>query len=129
MNEALKMFPIQDGPDVPWEAAEQAYETYGRGGQTLERLAERGGFGMDEFVMLFHGLSPSRSIDSYRLGELRKQAYAPLMNERDKLRERVEQRIKTLEKEKEESRDAQFSNVDFLCGQISELKDTILPML
>lgn len=49
-------FPIQGGLTVSWEAAEQAYKGYvSRFGanQTLERLAERGGFGVLEFIRLF----------------------------------------------------------------------------
>lgn len=61
-----RMFPIQVGYSnstaaphphkIPWSIAQLAYSVYARnygGGQTLERLAERGGFGageMDEFL-------------------------------------------------------------------------------
>lgn len=40
---------------IPWSEAEIAYRTYadlGHGSQSLERLAERGGFGRWEFAML-----------------------------------------------------------------------------
>lgn len=41
---------------IPWWLAEIAYgrycEKYGRNTQTLERIAERGGFGRDELVSL-----------------------------------------------------------------------------
>jgi hypothetical protein len=50
-----RMFPVQGGPQISWSTAEQAYEVYshcyGRE-QTLERLAERGGFWVNE-VELF----------------------------------------------------------------------------
>lgn len=53
-----KRFPIQGGLTVSWEAAERAYEhyakLYGRQ-QSLERLAQRGGFGIREFVELWYG--------------------------------------------------------------------------
>lgn len=54
---AEKLFPVQryGGKSIPWSVAEKAYEVYSRkygSSQSLERLAERGGFGvgeMDEF--------------------------------------------------------------------------------
>jgi hypothetical protein len=62
-------FPIQgehgqhrlDRSTIPWWLAELAYEQYatyfGRQ-QSLERLAERGGFGRDELVALLAGKNP-----------------------------------------------------------------------
>lgn len=61
----MKRFPIQgerrfphgEKPQtfpritIPWSVAEVAYRAYSSG-QTLERLAERGGFGRDEFLQL-----------------------------------------------------------------------------
>lgn len=44
-------FPIQQGPGVSWAIAARAYEIYSAKygtQQSLERLAERGGFGMQE---------------------------------------------------------------------------------
>lgn len=47
-----KMFPMLDGPKIPWTTAETIYRAYscieGPSCQTLERLAERGGFGWGE---------------------------------------------------------------------------------
>jgi hypothetical protein len=57
----VKTFPIQDGPDVPYECAERAYATYAKfygKSQSLERLGERGGFGHQEFACLFNGHRP-----------------------------------------------------------------------
>jgi hypothetical protein len=56
-----RMFPIQKGTPVPWAQAEIAYVTYRRlfgGSQTLERLAERGGFGENEYRQLRAGKNP-----------------------------------------------------------------------
>lgn len=59
-----RIFPLLSEPrgkGVLWKDAETAYLTYSaRFGtdQSLERLAERGGFGVEEFVYLFHGLCP-----------------------------------------------------------------------
>jgi len=56
-----RMFPIQKGTPVPWSQAEIAYVTYRRllgGSQTLERLAERGGFGENEYRLLRAGKNP-----------------------------------------------------------------------
>lgn len=79
-----RMFPIQsDGqvpsPNpphaatrlagyVPWAVAEKAYETYARlygTDQTLERLAERGGFAWSELVWLLQGAQ--RDTEGQRL--------------------------------------------------------------
>ncbi len=46
-----KRFPMLDGPDIDWETAEKIYDLYSYKygvGQTLERIAERGGFGWYE---------------------------------------------------------------------------------
>jgi hypothetical protein len=46
-----KTFPIQEYGRVPWEVAEQAYIGYAKQcgtSQSLERLGERGGFGVEE---------------------------------------------------------------------------------
>lgn len=50
----LRPFPIQGGGAVPWWLAEVAYEHYYEQwpGQSLERMAERGGFGVSEIVGL-----------------------------------------------------------------------------
>lgn len=50
-----KPFPIQQGFPIPWELAERAYLYYAErfgSDQSLERLAQRGGFGMQEFACL-----------------------------------------------------------------------------
>lgn len=49
----MKRFPIQGagGLTIPWKVAEQAYAVYSRRygcEQSLERIAERGGFGVEE---------------------------------------------------------------------------------
>lgn len=52
---AERLFPMQDGPSIPWSLAERIYLVYadlsGRE-QSLERLAERGGFGWAEVPTL-----------------------------------------------------------------------------
>jgi dihydroorotate dehydrogenase len=56
-----KKFPIQGGWCVPWVAAQRAYQTYARlfgDAQSLERLAERGGFGLLEWGALYMGQNP-----------------------------------------------------------------------
>lgn len=56
-----KRFPIQNAGTVPWEEAEVAYNTYTRlfgNQQSLERLAERAGFGILEFCALYLGYDP-----------------------------------------------------------------------
>ena len=71
MAQTGKQFPIQPDlrskPDgypggfIPWAIAEQAYEQYvklGHGSQSLERLAERHGFGWQELTQLLRGENP-----------------------------------------------------------------------
>lgn len=53
-----RKFPAQNGAPIPWSLAERAYAVYasryGRA-QSLERLAERGGFGINELDDLVPG--------------------------------------------------------------------------
>jgi hypothetical protein len=59
-----RRFPIQGFGTVRWEDAEEAYQTYKAvysGDQSLERLAQRGGFDLTEFCLLYLGISPSDS--------------------------------------------------------------------
>ena len=59
--EPERLFPIQKGTPVPWSQAEIAYVTYRRlfgKSQSLERLAERGGFGDEEYRLLRAGKCP-----------------------------------------------------------------------
>lgn len=75
-----RRFPIQTGLSVSWAAAERAYATYaamfGRQ-QTLERLAERGGFGLREYCWLYLGkadggsLSEDAMVRALRAGDVR----------------------------------------------------------
>jgi hypothetical protein len=56
-----KLFPLHPGKGVLRVDAERAYQTYVRNfgeQQTLDRVGERGGFGVAEFVYYFHGLCP-----------------------------------------------------------------------
>jgi len=70
MRKPMRTFPIQAGyadpvtgevpfqGSVPWPVAEVAYVAYKRRfgtSQSLERLAERGGFGWTELVWLLRG--------------------------------------------------------------------------
>lgn len=49
-----RMFPMQNGPAIPWSVAEKIYKLYNamHSGQSLERLAERGGFGWAEVEII-----------------------------------------------------------------------------
>ena len=53
-----RRFPIQGGLTISRDAAQRAYDhyvkLYGRQ-QSLDRLSERGGFGIREFVELWYG--------------------------------------------------------------------------
>jgi len=72
---SARRFPLQPWAiggnrlDIPWSIAERAYKTYTRlfgSSQTLERLAERGGFGVREWACLMVGKNPDmvRNTDS-----------------------------------------------------------------
>lgn len=56
-----KMFPIQRSNPIPWVEAERAYRQYAKlfgNEQSLERIAQRGGFGIEEFACLWWGHNP-----------------------------------------------------------------------
>ena len=58
-----RWFPLLQGGRVDWPAAEQAYRDYARrygAQQSLELLAQRGGFGLIEFCELYRGKPLSR---------------------------------------------------------------------
>ncbi len=75
-----RRFPIQSTPrevspcrSVPWVMAEKAWGTYRARygeGQTLERMAERGGFGWREFAYLYAGLDDYTATDAQRQAAL-----------------------------------------------------------
>lgn len=98
MSEAVKMFPILRGQPIPWEVIEpfdhQAQSNHC--GQTLKRLAERGGLGPCEAVAVLEE-RPWKEMDQEaakrRLREIvEAHANSPLqvaLRERDRLREEV----------------------------------------
>ena len=57
-----RVFPMQSGPDVPWSVAEVIYAAYAEvypssaRQQSIERMAERGGFGWGEAAYLLDEL-------------------------------------------------------------------------
>lgn len=56
MGEERRLFPMQGGPWIAWDTAELIYCAYSRlfgTQQTLERLAERGGFSWSEVELIF----------------------------------------------------------------------------
>jgi hypothetical protein len=59
-------FPISGGLTISRQSAEKAFETYARlfgADQTLERIGDRGGFGLQEFVWLYRGARKERISD------------------------------------------------------------------
>lgn len=65
MRFTKKKFPIQESDGypagfVPWAIAAQAYKVYAvrHGDQSLEQLAQRGGFGWLELAALLDGKDP-----------------------------------------------------------------------
>lgn len=77
-NKRLKSprtFPIQGAARVPWEVAEQAYIGYVKmcgSCQTLERLGERGGFGVEEMDEFY----PEWRSTTRRIADLQARAEA-----------------------------------------------------
>lgn len=60
-----KRFPLLGGGgSVPWALAAEAYKHYGKrhGDQSLERLAERGGFALQELACHLEGHDPGRAM-------------------------------------------------------------------
>ena len=56
---------------IPWWIAEEAFKTYAgptgsRYGQSLDRIAERGGFSWDEIIALLRGEDAWRSLGDVR---------------------------------------------------------------
>lgn len=50
------LFPMQRGPAIPWSMADKIYEAYSAlygTQQSVERLAERGGFSWREVEVIF----------------------------------------------------------------------------
>lgn len=63
-----RLFPMSGGPPIPWSTAEIIYRAYSRlygTSQSLERLAERGGFGWSEVQLIFADLK-KRHPDLWR---------------------------------------------------------------
>lgn len=57
LEQATRRFPIQRGPDVPWEVmAPHESQAQRNHGQSLARLAERGGLGTGEAWAVVNGL-------------------------------------------------------------------------
>jgi hypothetical protein len=61
-------FPMLDGPSIDWRAAEEIYldyaYLYGRC-QTLDRIAERGGFGWGEVALMRKEVTKKRNRPVY----------------------------------------------------------------
>lgn len=54
-----RVMPMQDGPPLPWELAEVVYQAYSHqfgNSQSIDRIAERGGFGWAEVAEIFNRL-------------------------------------------------------------------------
>lgn len=54
---AARVFPMLNGPPIPWSLARVIYAGYSHlygNQQTLERIAERGGFGWNEVAMMWN---------------------------------------------------------------------------
>jgi hypothetical protein len=72
----VRQFPMGDGPPIPWSLAEALYAGYSqRYGtqQSLERLAERGGFGWGEIAIFWneagHGERFRKTVRAALAGE------------------------------------------------------------
>ena len=71
----LKPFPIQQGGTIPWWLAEVAYAHYAKlytTEQSIERLAERGGFGRKELIALLRRQNPAELDYRQPIEELEK---------------------------------------------------------
>ena len=55
IEEYKRRFPMLDGPDIDWVTAEKIhvmYKTLYTNGQSLEKIAGRGGFGWEEVKLM-----------------------------------------------------------------------------
>ena len=64
-----KLFPMQDGPDIPWWLGELIWETlYAKVSpasardQDARRIAERGGFSWEEVSIMWKNLKKKRKV-------------------------------------------------------------------
>ena len=95
-----KHFPIQGFSfGIPWSAAERAYKTYAeRYGkeQSLERLAERGGFGLYEFAFLYLNQYPRNNATcSDREGEIGKALSEALKFDKDEYIDKLKKALRS----------------------------------
>jgi hypothetical protein len=106
----MKMFPIQDGPRVPWEVmAPHEAQCVKNHSQSLERIAERGGFGAGEAWLVVNGLPlfPRDPQLDWDWKELKKKwnEYAERVNlhydELEKSREQLKEDIVAMSKAEE----------------------------
>lgn len=70
-----RRFPIIDGPTIPWDmiAPHERQAKINHDGQTLERLAARGGLSMEEAVAVLEGTTwrdRNRVVARFRLTQL-----------------------------------------------------------
>lgn len=71
LREDARPFPMQDGPPIPWSLAKIIYAGYSAlfgTNQSLERLAERGGFGWSEVSGIYNHPRTRAAIDAARKG-------------------------------------------------------------
>lgn len=97
MSTDERLFPIQGGGFVRWTDAERAYDYYARRygrSQSLERLAERGGFGWTEYQCFRRGMEPGDS--HYRIvARVAEDVYTDLIIARERA-ERAEAEVERL---------------------------------
>ncbi len=68
LKREMKPFPMQDGPPIPRKTAEMVYEMYSNlygSDQSLDRMAERAGFGWVEIPFMRKELIRRRGADVY----------------------------------------------------------------
>lgn len=68
MDDLDRMFPMLNGPWIPWWLAQRIHAIYiGCFGdiQSLERIGERGGFGWDEVNNLFELYKKKNGFDAH----------------------------------------------------------------
>ena len=71
LREDARPFPMQDGPPIPWSLAKIIYAGYSAlfgTNQSLERLAERGGFGWSEVSGIYNHPRTRAALDAASKG-------------------------------------------------------------
>lgn len=126
MSDTLRRFPIQNGPTVPWEvmAPHDRQCQKNHGGQTLERIAQRGGLLAAEAWCVVNDMDcPWEwrcTKDDFERLDRQWHEFAAAINERYSIRAQCTSELESQLKELKQERDSMMEDarvmVSALCG-------------